>query len=509
MAMVKTENDDGDSFGSDTWLSKWANPEEYETIKSEELNLKKEDEHSATGNSQKNLSNRDQSQKNYDNLNVYKYSYQEKQKAQKTLKSTRRSRKKASKTEKEQRTFSTNSRKSLQEAIEKATVSDTIANRCKYQCPACGKKHNTKLSLRHHFNTTKHVMERSYTEKFLTDIVAYKCYLCSKKMACDKSVIYHHVYGKHKLPFLDYIKLPNVKVEGKNLKKEKELETFITKPSNNLTIQENVGNFCKFSCPRCEYSSLTWRILERHLREKCNLSVQSPKECVTKVSLYKCKVCIKLLLCDTRIIANHVKSHKMTLCEYQRRHETTIENLFEQYRLNLSTTVQNIAFFKPKELLQFKSNPNLLTQIQTTKDTGNLTSFSCPICSTICLSSDFFQRHRKRQHQMKSKINPKQHVIEAPFHSCIICNKAVLCDNTYVGHHVKHFHQLKLSQYINKFVIKNGHRNIPTFGEYTYNHQVFQMIKTSKKQEEKQEEDCSFILPEDLSSESKESGSEK
>ncbi len=109
MALVKSENDDSDTFSSDIWLSQWANPEEGEMIKSEELNIKKEDGYSATGKSQMNLSNRDQSQKKY--INVAKDSYKEKQKTQKTVKSTRRSRKKAPKTEKEQRTFSTNSRK--------------------------------------------------------------------------------------------------------------------------------------------------------------------------------------------------------------------------------------------------------------------------------------------------------------------------------------------------------------------------------------------------------------
>ncbi len=74
-------------------------------------------------------------------------------------------------------------------------------------------------------------------------------------MVCVKSVIYIHAYKYHKLKSLmEYAKLADVKVEDANMERQKEFENHITKPSNSTTIQENLGNFCNFSCPSCDYS---------------------------------------------------------------------------------------------------------------------------------------------------------------------------------------------------------------------------------------------------------------
>ncbi len=245
--------------------------------------------------------------------------------------------------------------------------------------------------------------------------------------------------------------------------------------------------------------------MARHIKETCHGPVTSPNKCATKVTLHKRKVCMKLLLCDVHIIKYHVRYHKMTICGYKKRHGIHIENMLEQYRLKVCTAIQNSVAFQPKELLKSNFNPNLLAFTQTTNDTGNLTLFKCLICRKSFQSSSLHYAHQREKHGNRSKVKLEQHVLEARFHNCNICNKKMLCDNAIVYNHVFGSHNINFTEYVNNFVIKNGHRNIPTFKAYKYNQQVFETIEMSTEHNEKQDKKSGFILPEELSSESEDS----
>ncbi len=189
---------DCDSFNSDIWLSNWAKPEESfkqeENIKQEVLAIQHENNVSAT--SKKNITSDNIRSKDNENQESIKVPFEKNNKKQ-SVKSAVSSIKKTSRFKKDQ-TDSTKSRVFWQEAIEKATVSDTIGNRCKYQCPKCGKNYTAKSSFRAHLNTTKHAVGWDNINDFLTDIVAFKCHICQKTLVCDKSVIYSHANSKHK-----------------------------------------------------------------------------------------------------------------------------------------------------------------------------------------------------------------------------------------------------------------------------------------------------------------------
>ncbi len=217
---------------------------------------------------------------------------------------------------------------------------------------------------------------------------------------------------------------------------------------------------------------------------------------------------MKLLLCDAYIITNHVRNHEMSLSEYKEKLENPSGNLLEQYRLKLCNAIQNIASFQPKELLKSNFNPNLLPDTKTTRDTGNLTLFKCLICGTLCRCSKILYAHQREEHGENLTMQLKQHIMNARYHKCIICNKSVLCDNYLVGGHVYTFHKMRLNEYIKKIVIRNGHRNFPTFRAYKENQGVFETMEFSTDQNKKPEVDSGFILPEELSSESDDSDAE-
>ncbi len=81
------------------------------------------------------------------------------------------------------------------EALENAPVSDIMKNLCECKCPQCEKKYMTKHSIRRHFKNTNHGSgsARGNVMKYLNKIVAHKCYVCSKMMLCEGSIVQNHI----------------------------------------------------------------------------------------------------------------------------------------------------------------------------------------------------------------------------------------------------------------------------------------------------------------------------
>ncbi len=96
----------------------------------------------------------------------------------------------------------------LQEAIERAPLSDTIENSCRWECPKCRRGFGDRSLFRWHLNDTAHAVLWHGNDNYLTDIVAFKCHICSKKILCDESVFYYHLYREHdiKISFTDFAK---------------------------------------------------------------------------------------------------------------------------------------------------------------------------------------------------------------------------------------------------------------------------------------------------------------
>ncbi len=353
-----------------------------------------------------------------------------------------------------------------------------VANLCKYKCQACKKVYYTLRSFQRHIIQTKHTsVDKGSIRKHLIEIVAHKCYICSKRVLCDKSYILKHL-TKHNLRSLQaYSNATNVKYENKTARRKKEFDTLWSKKSTKKEISEIFANLCKYKCKCCAYSCNSWRYMVAHINTKNHGLDLSPAECAIHVVFYKCKVCECFLLCDTDILRNHARKHNLTLTAYK-----TLQNvcndkeLLTHYYKELRIAMKNIAMVSPKAQCTLKSSS--LPKFQTTSNVGNLCFFKCLLCNKSEMSFGNFSCHLRREHNCKTALYKQENVVEARYHKCLMCARIVLCDNHILRGHLKG-HKTNYAQYVKNYVVKVGGKVFPTFQEYRRDRTVFEMLKAT------------------------------
>ncbi len=408
-----------------------------------------------------------------------------------------------------------NKRVLFKKALEQATVSDCVENLCKYQCPKCMRNFVSRGSIGEHFKKTKHlpVMGAKQVERndYLTKIIAHECKICSKKILCDRDTILSHMRNKHKMKsLLDYRDQENVKCDSKKRKLKVDLQQLSTSDTKicKISYSKEIGSFCNFSCTKCDYNCSSWQLLTNHYTRHGEGKSLSPANYVTKVTLHKCIVCGERIYCDNIIVSQHLRCHKITLKQYQTTHSIKNVDFLEQYNLKLKLEIQKIPVVPP---LSLRISPaGSLLDCQVTKDTGNLSFFQCHICHKSDMTYLVFAKHLSSKHKEKVSYQTKN-VVEARYHKCHICDKIVLCDNEIIKRHLRQGHGIKMPEYNNNHVLKNGARVFPSFKEYLNKGHKFIIQRAQNKAEETHNQgtsDRSLITPSDISSESEDSDCE-
>ncbi len=399
------------------------------------------------------------------------------------------------------------------EALENTTVSFEIDDLCEYQCPKCDTNFTSRKKMLTHFKKTEHAeLTRRNIFTFLTNITAYQCGICSKKILCDISTIRSHLKCHNRISLKQYGDKFNVPFECKRtkLRKKKESDLSSAMASKKFKVTEKLGNLCKFQCPRCDFSSHEWRAMTRHLNCNAHGPILSPPNYATNLVVHKCQLCSELVLCDISIFQKHVeRQHKETVPKYKSMINLHCrENCLPQYMSNLRSVIQDIPSFQQCQILHLK--PQSLPESKVTKHVGNITFYKCPFCHKADMSYNCLWLHCRKKHNGKQVSKTMELVVEGRFHRCHICAKTILCDNSFVRNHVSRLHNLTFTQYIKKHVLRNGFKAIPTYQEYTSNRNVFDtFLDDTKSQVNEHDSDKDLLIqPCMLSSESEESISE-
>ncbi len=387
-----------------------------------------------------------------------------------------------------------------QKELDKAPVSDVISNLCEYRCPKCHKIHLTKHSISKHFKKTGHAQICTHGSiiKFMTKIVSHQCFVCSKKIMCEKNIIRSHLCNCHQIHSLkSYSDQFNLKLQTYRT----EFETFNAQSNNNIT--NYIGNLCKFSCTKCEYSSQNWVSMARHLKDH-GTALTPSLYLISDVILHNCQVCQENILCDYRLIRNHISKHKLTVMAYK---ECFPHNhgCINGYIKELKSNIEDIPAIQPKNKTVLK--PDSLPENAVTKDIGNISFFKCTLCPKADMSFKNLLHHFKSVHKMKSVHFKADMVAEARYHRCHICDKIVLCDNSILIKHVQK-HKITLSQYAKDYVLKNDGKVFSNYWEYCKSKTTFHGKLDNEETSEEDEPDNGLILPDMISSESEESDME-
>ncbi len=178
--------------------------------------------------------------------------------------------------------------------VESATVTvSTVETLCKYQCPKRKGIYTGSDSLKKHFQVTNH--KEGFQERnihYIVKVLAFKCQICSKKILCERSIIAQHMMRMHKTSISRRYNIANM-ISSKQISNGNnsvDLDQISANIANNYRMSDFLGNFCKFSCKVCDYSSNQYLLMPRHMRSTGHEPQTSAIQAVTNATLYKCKV---------------------------------------------------------------------------------------------------------------------------------------------------------------------------------------------------------------------------
>ncbi len=399
--------------------------------------------------------------------------------------------------------------KKMNDLLAKANITNSVGNLCEYQCKNCAKTYKSRTGLLCHLKNKKETcMYKGDLKNCLSKVTAHKCYVCSKLVLCDSYFILNHLRGHKIHSMLDYSNMSGIKLQSRSVVKKQSIDLFLAKHSDKSEISEKIGNFCEFSCKKCIFSCNNWKGMTKHFRVKMHGSKLSYIKHVTKATLYKCKLCNELILCDYGILYEHLtQNHKMTPTAYRNIANVESEEIFAEFKSKLRKKVKNIPHLSQR--LPFTLESNALPDNKVTNHVGNISFFRCSVCKVTNLSYSNWKLHCHRKHQLKMSCI-KQHIVEARYHKCQICSAVLLCDNEIVKLHLHKKHKIKFSDYCKNYVIKYGGKVFPTFNEYKSNRNLFETFSmdTNLSQTKDRPYDNGLILPSMISSESEASDEE-
>ncbi len=356
---------------------------------------------------------------------------------------------------------------------------------------------------------TKHaILSRGFSKTYLIKIVAYYCKICSEKVLCDTREIKNHVRIHQIKTLKEYVDKTDEIRESRKTQIENSFDNFCSKITMKQKPTQMVGNLCIFSCSKCDFSSKKWSFMKVHIKTCSHCPVRPPFLYATSTTLHKCQVCSKLVLCDKKIINQHISKHNYNIKTYKAMSNIpNQEEMFKEYKLKLKKIIQHIPIVDTKKVT-WTLPPNSLPDDQVTHDVGNLCFFKCSLCHQSNMNYNGLKNHLRRIHKSSlGKIDKTQNFVEARYHECCICAKIVLCDYAILAEHLR-LHKINLSKYVNDHVIKKGGKAYPTFKEFCSDPQVFETLKAGSESWIKDNQDKGLILPHMISSESEDSDEE-
>ncbi len=199
---------------------------------------------------------------------------------------------------------------------------------CQFDCLECHESFISWWSLRKHAEKehNNHLAKTNF-ENYLYKAVIHVCKICSERVLCDFVFLTAHMRWKHHMSIGNYrikydcnISQTTVQANPQNLLQKGEI-------SENI-----VGNLCMFRCIGCKRMYKSLRTFQSHTNLRsftCPLKGQDLewRTSLEKVITHRCKLCSKLLLCDSRMIIVHmVRAHGIkTIGEYAKQTGSTLK----------------------------------------------------------------------------------------------------------------------------------------------------------------------------------------
>ncbi len=217
-------------------------------------------------------------------------------------------------------------KKHNQEILKNAKCSPNyIGNLCKFRCLQCKRSFQSISALCTHASITRSKntkcvkkIQLKHLHKYLKNVVTHKCKICNELVLCDKEFIKKHALYFHGLKSAkEYADKTGCSLEIPMAEKA---------TMNGKKVDNSIGNFCRYTCHKCEHTSECWYLMQKHLKSTDHWSSSGKKwpQYISKTIVHECLICKKLLLNERTFMEEHLRNnHHLTLLKYTKKYNIT------------------------------------------------------------------------------------------------------------------------------------------------------------------------------------------
>ncbi len=384
----------------------------------------------------------------------------------------------------------------LTDVSDKKDLSMKLQDLCQFACLWCQYKdtnyHSFCLHVTgNHSNKVPTDLLQDDAESYANKLVLTQCKMCKSYLPHDSHCIYEHLRSKHKKKKIDILKMAQEYAAQENSKSgiasqydfksmqkclvyikmsnyvqhvkdsvNKSLVAFVqrqdltegTCPMNKVCFQgkklpvaatSQIGNLCLFQCKKCKVEMHSCVSMARHetkcigLKVKCFNPNQIVSKYIKEARYHKCRICNKIIMCDIKVIRQHLFHHH-TFLRYYMFKTPGLKGL--RHRL---VFLQDYIFKGVTLTIQERKQ---LSSKSVTAEVENLCDFKCDRCSI-----SFDRMAQFVPHLLKCKGTKKfeqKYVTSAVFHECKVCEATMLCDSHIICKHLYNIHAMKLPEYL-------------------------------------------------------------
>ncbi len=303
-----------------------------------------------------------------------------------------------------------------------------IYSLCLFKCTNCGLEDNSWARFLNHVK--KCLGTKTFSRYSVKKARYHKCSICAMCMLCDETIIIRHYRSKHNMASRGkFLKKCQDKIQ-KQVQNEKgvnirncsivlqklslkvlqehnalaDKETHSPKKTHHLFMdlssapRSNVmDDLCEFVCVACGKQFKNFTRLKYHRKRGAPCSKESTTvlclQTVSKAVSYECSICRKLILCDRRVITNHLRHvHGLERDKYLAK---TGEKYFSE---TPRFRQERERIDELKRTVPVLGNPALVHPDQTTFEVENLCRFRCPDCPFENTSLNAMKEHLRKYH---------------------------------------------------------------------------------------------------------------
>ncbi len=297
----------------------------------------------------------------------------------------------------------------IKKVCKNSPVSPKIENMCLFKCFKCEDFFKSWQTLKNHVMKVHSSRNIGMTQvsKLIAKAVSHKCKVCNEVMLCDNYFITWHL-RQHDMKVSQYI--------------QKHIYTSPINRPKVLNSQNVIGNLCVYECGECKQIFGSKALFSKHKTEEMHNTQLTPKECLTKKVIHRCKLCNSSLLCEKAGLSEHFKGiHCISLEEYCKKTGCTVTSDTDKY-----AAVSKLA----------------LESLEVSHGLEKTCVFACDKCGEKYSPLCDFKKHYIEKHSINIFKSWSYYMVKGFSFKCTICFKLLLCDKYIIQAHMKQRHSV-------------------------------------------------------------------